>query len=219
MHLEILDSKRIELLNRIKGLSFIGNFKMGGGTALSLQLGLRYSYVFDFFTRDHFSVNEIVSELKEAFMDEVEITNISERVSTVDTIICGVQVSFFEYSYPEIGDAVEMDECPQILLLSIKDIACMKSVAIVQRGTKKDFYDLYFILKDPSIINALHALMMKKYSDVNLLSNFFQSMTYFVDAERDVLPKSFAEYSWSDIKKFFERYSRWFFSAISNMSE
>lgn len=208
MHLEILDKKRIELLGRIESLSFITAFKMGGGTALSLQLGLRYSYDFDFFTKEHFNTKEVVSELKDMFGDMVEITNISERVSTVDTMICGVQVSFFEYVYQEIGDCVELNEYPEISLLSIRDIACMKSVAIVQRGTRKDFFDLYFLLKDPFIKDNLHLLIKEKYKDKNLLSNFYQSMTYFADAERDVLPKSFVEYSWADIKKFFLRYSR-----------
>ncbi|MCQ2799945.1 MAG: nucleotidyl transferase AbiEii/AbiGii toxin family protein [Bacilli bacterium] len=216
MHLEILDEKRIELLRDISKLSFINLFSMGEGTALSLQLGLRYSYDFDFFTNEHFDTKVIVTELREMFGDKLEITNVYERLSTVDALIDGVQVSFFEYRHPEIGETVNLEGFPGICLLSIRDIAAMKCIAIIQRGTKKDFYDLFFILKDQSIKNDLHLIIKEKYGELSLLSGFFRSMTYYVDAESDILPKSFVPYSWDEIKKFFAKYSKEFFSKIMN---
>lgn len=219
MHLEILDSQRIELLEQLSNLSFIKSFKMGGGTALSLQLGLRNSFDFDFFKEEHFDTEEIVFELKKMFGENAEITNVSSKLSTVDAYICGVQVSFLEYRHKEIDNSVVLENFPQISLLSVKDIACMKAIDIDKRGTKKDFYDMYFILKNEFIKKNLSTLIYEKFNEKYLLTNFYQSMTYFEDARCETLPKSFVEYSWQEIESFFIQYSKEFLNSLDQFVE
>lgn len=51
MYYEILDDKRISLLNQLNTLSFISKFSLGEGTALSLQMKLRKSIDFVFYNR------------------------------------------------------------------------------------------------------------------------------------------------------------------------
>lgn len=218
MHFEILDDKRIKLLEELSSLTFIDSFTLGGGTALSLQLGLRYSYDFDFFSCEEFSVSKIISELEDVFGTRLEIRNVSEKHPTVDVFIDGVQVSFLKYRHKEIDSPILVPKYSGIKLFSIKDIACMKSIAINQRGGKKDFFDLFFILKDEFIKKNLHKLIYKKYKEKYLLTNLCQSMVYFEDAKEDVLPKSFVTYSWPEIESFFIKYSKEFLGLIEGYS-
>lgn len=203
MHLEIIDQKRINLLKCLSSLPFMSQFSMGGGTSLSLQLGLRTSVDFDFFSSEHFNVNSLLETIKSSF-DNVEVINIDEKLSTLDLFIDNVKVSFFEYKYKLLESPINFDEFNNLTLLSIYDIAAMKIIAIIQRGTKKDFFDLYFIIKNFSLsISDLFSILDKKYNNPDLKYAFMMSMIYFEDAENDILPTCFVPYSWNEIKKYF----------------
>ena len=94
-----------------------------------------------------------------------------------------------------------LDECLNIdgvRLASKRDIAAMKISAIINRGTKKDFIDLYYLLKEFSLQQILQ-LYMTKYQDG---SEFIalKSLAYFEDAEADPMPYMFEEISWEEIK-------------------
>ena len=74
----------------------------------------------------------------------------------------------------------------------------MKIAAIIGRGTKKDFIDLYFLLKQYSLKEILN-LYLQKYPDGSLFIAM-KSLSYFEDAEADPLPVMFEELSWPDVK-------------------
>lgn len=55
MYWNIFDRGRYELLKRISEIVSLDDYYMVGGTALSLQLGLRESYDFDFCVKNEFN--------------------------------------------------------------------------------------------------------------------------------------------------------------------
>jgi len=59
-NLKILPSKTKNLLEALSKKSFIKNFYLAGGTALSLQLGHRLSFDLDFFTPEEFDSQKII---------------------------------------------------------------------------------------------------------------------------------------------------------------
>lgn len=123
---------------------------------------------------------------------------------TCDVILNGVQVSFFYYPNPVIKDFVVVEEMPKLKMASVLDIAVMKVVAIGGRGAKKDFFDLYNILNKGNItINELSKGLMQKCSSNINYANTIMGLSYFEDAEQEILPKTFVEYDWEKIKKFF----------------
>lgn len=63
-----------------------------------------------------------------------------------------VKIDIVNYTYPWLDDVVYKDG---IRLASPRDIAAMKITAIEGRGTKKDFVDIYFLLKKYSLKNLL----------------------------------------------------------------
>ncbi|MBQ6120664.1 MAG: nucleotidyl transferase AbiEii/AbiGii toxin family protein [Clostridia bacterium] len=91
MHLEILDERRIHLVRELAEIPEKTCFYLAGGTALSLQLGLRKSYDFDFFSEQRFNSNAILARLKERWAD---LTVIHMDQDTCDVILDGVQTSF-----------------------------------------------------------------------------------------------------------------------------
>ena len=84
-------------------------------------------------------------------------------------------------------------------LASPCDIAAMKINAIEGRGTKKDFIDMYFLLQHYSLKEVLD-FYARKYPE-NSMFRALMSLSYFEDAEEQIMPKMFSETSWDTIKK------------------
>jgi len=87
---------------------------------------------------------------------------------------------------------------------NLEDIAAMKIDAICNRGTKRDFIDLYFLIQRFSLHKILK-FYDKKYG--KLANNFFhilRSLSYFADADPQESPKMLIPVSWEEIRKFFQ---------------
>ncbi len=74
----------------------------------------------------------------------------------------------------------------------------MKINAIINRRTKKDFIDLYVLLKHFSLAQILDFYHQKypNFSGYRALMN----LTYFDDAETQSMPKMFIPDKWEDMK-------------------
>ena len=106
-----------------------------------------------------------------------------------------VDLDFVNYRYPWIDSPViENGVC----LAGIRDIAAMKVSAIIGRGTKKDFIDLYYLLEKFSLREILD-LYMRKYPDGNMFIAM-KSLSYFEDAESDPMPFMFEKIDWEQVK-------------------
>ena len=64
MYWNIFDKGRYELLRKISEIVSINDYYMVGGTALSLQLGLRESYDFDFCVKNEINNEMLLNELR-----------------------------------------------------------------------------------------------------------------------------------------------------------
>lgn len=214
MHWNILDSKRIELLKNIVNTINIGEYYMAGGTALSLQLGLRKSVDFDFFVPHTFNSHSLYKQLEKISDNDIKILNIDEK-GTCDVSIANVQVSFFEYIYKSIDNYVKDKELPKLTMASIRDIAVMKALAIGSRAAKKDFFDLYQIvnLNNYGVQNLVEDLY-EKCGDNHDFSYIGMGLVYFEEAEGEKLPETFVNYDWNEIKKFFISMQQPFFNEI-----
>lgn len=205
MYWNIIDEKRYKLLREITETISIPEYYMIGGTALSLQLGLRESYDFDFCVPTQFNNEILLEELGK--IGEISVQQ--NQKGTCDVILNGVQVSFFYYPNKVLKDFVTTPEMPKLRMASILDIAVMKIVAIGGRGAKKDFFDLYNIIKKYGIKEEElgEALVQKNGNRTNYV-NVIMGLSYFEDAEQEILPKTFVEYDWDKIKEFFINFQK-----------
>jgi hypothetical protein len=75
----------------------------------------------------------------------------------------------------------------------------MKISAIAARGSKKDFIDIYYILKQISLKE-----IFKDYSKKYKLNNIYlllKSLVFFNDADQQPMPVMNNKVSWDEIKK------------------
>lgn len=201
MYWEVIDKSRYNILEKIIQKVSLDRYYLAGGTALALQTGIRESFDFDFFVQTEFDENLLVQELEE--VGELEVTVC--RKGTLHAILNGVQITFLHFENNLVEDKVMTEDINGLYLASIKDIAIMKLIAISQRGTKKDFFDLYYICNHFNItIKDILDILDKKYdkNKINYL-HIIQSLAYFEDAEDENLPKVFINYNWGTIKDYY----------------
>jgi hypothetical protein len=196
LYFSVLPKKQIQLLRKLKFLKKYG-FYLAGGTALALQIGHRTSVDFDFYTEKKFDSRKLREEFDKRFKKVQEIY-IAE--DTLELNIDGVGVSFFKYPYKLIRPCQKINE---INLASKEDIAAMKIISISQRGRKRDFIDIYFLIKEFGLEQIIQ-FVKEKYPMFNIYVGL-QGLTYFKDANEDpekVRFKLLKEVKWTEIKKF-----------------
>jgi predicted nucleotidyltransferase component of viral defense system len=107
-----------------------------------------------------------------------------------------IKVDFIRFKY---GFNFPIIKENGLRLANITDIAPMKLDAIVGRGKKKDFYDLFFLLKQYSF-KELFELYQQKYQHTSIF-HVIKSITYFADAENDLDPFVFDKnLTWEKVK-------------------
>ncbi len=75
----------------------------------------------------------------------------------------------------------------------------MKLAAITGRGSKKDFVDIYFLLKEYSLHEMLDFYNKKYFDGSEYL--VLKSLTYFDDAEKDNGLEMLIDVTWATVKK------------------
>ena len=112
------------------------------------------------------------------------------------TNINQVKVDFVKMGYPILFPPLESED---VRMLDIRDIAPMKLKAIAQRGSKKDFYDIYFLL-DRLPLTEMLRLFSEKFKQQEIF-HIIKSLTYFEDAEKYADPVVFDKsVSWKNVK-------------------
>lgn len=199
LHYSAVDPGTLELLKRLMSLKELQDFALVGGTALALQIGHRISVDVDLFTPNDFNPFNLFESLDNQFV----IVDKSEDVNTLNLIITlpdspknGIKVDLLKYSCPNLRPVKVIDE---IRLLSIEDIIPMKLSAIAGRGSKKDFYDIYYLLQSYTLHQMLE-FFVQKYANANAF-HILKSLTYFEDAEMEPDTRTIEKSDWNLIKK------------------
>lgn len=81
----------------------------------------------------------------------------------------------------------------------------MKLAAIIGRGTRKDYVDLYFILQQASL-EDLFKIAAVKYARVRTFAiSATRALAYFGDAQALPMPRMLTPVLWTQMKKFLEK--------------
>ncbi len=173
-------------------LPVLESFFLVGGTALALQLGHRKSVDLDLFTPFPFESERLLNSLTPVFDVSIE----RDEPNLLITQIEGIKVDFVKMGYPILFPTLLVEE---VRMLEIQDIAPMKLKAIAQRGSKKDFYDLYYLL-DIIPLETMLALFQQKFKIYEIF-HVVKSLTYFEDAEQSANPIVFNKaVTWQKVK-------------------
>jgi len=193
LSIQAITPNALELLKTLSARPELNELRLVGGTSLALQYGHRQSVDLDFFGHLNTDQDKLIAILKD--IGSLIVTNKAPNI--LQTIINNVKIDFVEYGFYKWIDEPVIED--GFFLASDKDIAAMKINAIIGRGSKKDFIDLYVLLQHYSLSDILcfYKLNYPEYSEYRALL----SLTYFEDAEMQDMPKMFINDSWDTIKR------------------
>ncbi len=168
---------------------------LAGGTALALMEGHRVSVDLDIFTERLSDTEDVLRRLR-GHVPELAVTSVS--AGTVYVEVLGVQVSVIEYKYPLLGPTVS-SAAGGLQLANRDDIAAMKLSAIANRGTRKDFVDLWVLLNRHRPLEEYLGLFEKKFA-VRDMGHVVRSLVHFSDADRDPPLRLLIDIAWEEVK-------------------
>ena len=196
----------VALLARSAGiLEALPDSYLAGGTALSLYFAHRVSVDLDFFVPQSFLAEDLRPRLAKAG----QFSPITVRNDSIVCRVDAVQWSLFKYAYPLLETP---EQFHNIRVASVRDIAAMKVVAIGDRGSRKDFYDLHTILQAGGLdIRRIFDDVVSKFQlPRDNLYHYIRALTYFNDAvkEPDTPELLRIDVRWPDIERYFRRLAK-----------
>lgn len=189
-------------LNKLMEIEELKNFRLVGGTSLSLQIGHRMSVDIDLFT--------------DSAYDSIDFNRIDEVIgSTFAAVEMGyggnnsMGKSYFVGTSKE--DLVKLDifytdsfAFPVLIEQNIRfarlaEIAAMKLEVIGNNGRKKDFWDLHELMEYFSL-NQMVEFYEKRYPYSSSKKEIVSQLTFFDSADEDFEPICHRNKYWELIK-------------------
>ncbi len=176
-------------------------FYLAGGTALALYEGHRISVDLDFFAPS-IGDPDVLARRLEAHGISIEVT--STAAETLYVRIGEVQVSCIGLGYPLLEPTAEPG--PGLVPLASRgDIAAMKLAAVASRGSRKDFVDLWILIKRRMTLHECLERFRAKYASHDI-GHVLRSLVFFDDAEGEPALRLLAPIQWDQVKADFERW-------------
>ena len=197
INFDFLPPKTRLLLEKLSHQSFIADFYLAGGTAMALFLNHRRSDDLDFFSEKEFNQTILIKKLKEIG----DFEGFKNAENTIIGKLDGIKISFFTLPYALLEPAEKQEN---IAIAQLTDLAAMKILAISDRGTKRDFIDLYWLCQEFKPLEELLSIFQKKFGKYNYnLYHVIKSLVYFEDANTDAMPQMRVNLEWDKVKRFF----------------
>lgn len=194
LQFDALRPDTLDVLKLTMAEPLLNDFVLVGGTALALHFGHRISEDIDLFSWERFDVDFLINELSNKIKFETKLkTPIGAHI-----FIKTVKTDLVYFPKKPIRNICFENN---IRLLTVEDIAPMKLNAIANRGARKDFYDLYFLLEEFKV-EELIQLFSEKFETQDIFG-LSRSLTYFEDAETqsDIILLKNKSLTWKQVKK------------------
>jgi len=194
-HLELLDENQLKVFKTLK--AFKKNAVLAGGTALALQLNHRYSFDFDLFQIKPVHPKDI--SLLNKTLDIEKIVFKSSDMVTLK-LKDGVNFSLVYYWFKPLFPKIDAGP---LLLFDYRDIALDKANTIGHRATWRDYFDLFYILKNRLYtIDEIKINAKKKFGIEFSFEHFLSQLTYYDDLDEFNLKFVDRLYSKEEIRNF-----------------
>jgi len=201
-HWEALTPETQSAFRMIGSLPLIQRFYLAGGSGLALHLGHRFSVDLDFFSTFEDAVN---LDERTILLNELADPTFFTTYDNDGTFVASwrnVGISFFRMSvYPLALSTLLLEGVP---VASLPEIGAMKLAAIIDRGTRKDMVDLFFILKQVPLEELFRVASIKYPHARTFAISASRALAYFVDAESLPMPQMLDHTSWKTMKRFLE---------------
>jgi hypothetical protein len=196
-HLDVLNEEQLKGLKSLGTWTSQQQFYLAGGTAVALYYGHRHSLDLDWFTSQ--PLGDALQLAETLRLNDIDFITARTSPGGLQGTLDSVWISFLEFHYPMLQPLVEWKEM-SCQVAGLDDLACMKLAAIAQRGSRKDFYDLYMLASQHRPLAEMLPLYRQKFmlSDITPL---LYGLTYFDDAEEEPDPSLLLGLSWKSVKK------------------
>ncbi|MNQ35531.1 hypothetical protein D3C85_490200 [compost metagenome] len=191
-----------KILEHLMLADVFADFRLVGGTALSLHVGHRMSVDIDLFTDADYQTidfDRIDAFLREYYpyvdTSNYKVIGMGKCYFVGDSEDNAVKLDLF-YTDPFIKDIVEVDG---IRLASVEEIIAMKLDVVLRTGRKKDFWDIHE-LREKYSISDMFALHEKRYPYTHDREALIAKFTDFEEADDDFEPDCLRGKYWEFIK-------------------
>lgn len=199
-HWEAVTSQARDLLTILGQMPLLRPFYLAGGTALALRLGHRISLDLDLFANVEVLDENLRHNIVENLRQGHRVDPLQDSVLGLVLQVDGQPASFFSYGYPLLAPT---DQVSGIQVAGILDIGLMKLDAVAGRGTRKDFYDLFFIASHIPL-DGLFARSSDKYSQSRSFGmRVLAALVDFDIADSQDEPTMLLPIEWAQVKAFF----------------
>lgn len=189
------------ILEKLMEANEFAQFRLVGGTALSLYCGHRMSVDIDLFTEAEYGTidfdgieNYLVKQFTYVDFNNLPV-GMGKSYFIGDDSQNAIKLDLY-YTEPFIDNVIEVDA---IRMATIEDIIAMKIDVIQRTGRKKDYWDLHE-LKDRFTIKDMLGFHLKRYpythNEKLILNNFID----FEEANEDFDPVCLRDKYWEFIK-------------------
>jgi hypothetical protein len=195
-HPEVLPDGWMQAADDLSRTSVLEGFYLAGGTGLALQYGHRRSADLDLFREAPFESAHVADLLR----GQQGLARVALQKGTAHFTLRGVKVSLLHYPYPVLFPPRAYQG---LQVADQRDIGCMKIQAIGDRGSRRDFVDLYLVASREGL-GTLFECFSRKYASVAYSrTHYLKALTYFADAEAEPMPAMLVPLDWAVVTAFF----------------
>jgi Nucleotidyl transferase AbiEii toxin, Type IV TA system len=195
-----------DILTELFNLDKIKDFYLAGGTNLALKYNHRVSTDLDLFYNNSVEINlelHILPVAENYFKDRLKIISVNR--DTLRTTIDDVKVDFMKWlNIKNILKPVQKFDNTNWQLATDMDVAAMKISAVINRGSKKDFFDMALLLKLFTLTEIIEGYKMKY--QIQSDNDIVKYLTDFHEADLEsntvIQVIDFEIKNWEEIKTF-----------------
>ncbi len=196
-HLETLSPRAQELLGRYAGRPWGEDFYLAGSAALALYIGHRPVRDLDLMG----GTNRLTPPDRRDLLGDLLAIEQTEVETARDGYLyvrqSGVGVRFFYYPYPL---AEPFEDLSGFAVASAVDLGLMKLGAIISRGTRRDFVDLFLLCRRIPLADLL-ARADDKFGHVRDFSlQALKGLADLSEAEAEPMPRLAVPVDWAEVE-------------------
>ena len=165
------------LLKMVDECSFLEKYVLVGGSALALYLCHRKSEDLDFFTYDDTFDKKEIFDYIQGFENKEVLHQSDEQI---DVLLNGVKVTFFNAKLKFL----KPKKVEKFNLASLESISAMKVNVMFLKAKYRDYYDLYFLVKEGMSLKEIFKHSQNIVEGINF-KLFAIALLYIDDIEDD----------------------------------
>ena len=200
-HVDALASASRELLVQLAEESWVEEFYLAGSAALALYTGHRLVRDLDLMSNANRLTPPERRDLLAALLEMEPTTEVeTARDGYLFARVGGVGLRLFYYPYP-LADPLE--EVDGVAVVSAVDLGLMKLAAIISRGTRRDFVDLYLLCRELPLAELLDRAGDKFGHVRDFPLQALKGLADLSLTEGEPMPILANPLAWADVKSWF----------------